>query len=135
MSNVYTASTVIAADPERVFEYVRVPENQTAWAVNFVRSTEPVGDGRYVMETPVGRLTYRVVSEERQGVVDFVFDGPGEPVMPGRVVRHAKGSIYMLTITRAPGMPEADWERGCLGLDEELEELKRILEATTPASG
>ena len=130
MSNVYTASTVIEAPPERVFEYVRVPENQLEWGVNFVRSTRPLGDGRYVMETPFGELTYRVVADPASRVVDFVFESPhGESILPSRVVPHARGSVFTFTITRAPGMDAAGWEAGQHGLDEELGRLKQILEA------
>jgi uncharacterized protein YndB with AHSA1/START domain len=60
MSASYTATTFIDADPERVFEYVRVPENQPSWAINFVRSTRPLSDGRYAMQTPAGELIYRI---------------------------------------------------------------------------
>ena len=130
MSNVYTASALIGAEAERVFEYVRVPENQPEWATNFVRSTRGVSDGRYVMETPFGEMTYRVEADAGTGVVDFVFESPhGETVLPTRVVRHPAGSVFAFTITRAPGASDAEWEQGKRGLDEELERLKTILEA------
>lgn len=129
MSTVYTATTVIARSPDDVFDYVSVPENQPDWAVNFVRSTSPLGDGRYVMESPFGPLTYRVRTDRDCGTVDYLFGTPeGDSIMPSRVVPHARGSIFMFTITRAPGMPEEDWQRGQAGLDDELHHLKVVLE-------
>jgi hypothetical protein len=38
----YTSSVVIDRSPDDVFGYVRVPENQPEWAINFVRSTRPL---------------------------------------------------------------------------------------------
>ena len=129
MTNVYTASTYIDANPAEVFEYVRVPENQPRWALNFVRSTRPTGGGRYVMETPAGPMTYRVEADPHRGTVDFIFEGPqGESLLPARVVPQGKGSIFTFTITRAPEMDDQAWEAGRRGMDEELAHLKRLLE-------
>lgn len=129
MSTVYTATAVIERSPADVFAYVSVPENQPEWAINFVRSTSPLGDGRYVMETPFGPMTYRVDADAARGTVDYWFDGPaGESVLPTRVVPHARGAIFMFTITRAPGSSEEDWQHGRIGLDEELTHLKAKLE-------
>ena len=130
MSNAYTASTVIAAAPDAVFDYVRRPENQPQWAVNFVRATAPLGDGRWTMETPFGQLVYRVETDDARRVVDFVLETPaGESVLPTRVIPHARGSVFTFTITRAPQASDADWEGGKRGLDEELARLKELLEA------
>ena len=77
MSTSYTATVFIEAGPDRVFEYVRVTENQPAWAVNFALSTRPRSDGRYVVRTPFGEMVYRVEAEPRCRTVDFVFETPG----------------------------------------------------------
>ena len=132
MSASYTATTFIEAAPERVFEYVRVPENQPSWAINFVRSTRPLSEGRYAMRTPAGELIYRIEEDPRCRTVDFVYETPeGEKTMilPTRVVAHGSGSVFTFTVHRQPGMSDADWKQGRRGLNEELEELKRRLEA------
>ena len=130
MTNAYTATVYIAASPAKVFEYVRVPENQPAWAVNFVRSTRPTTGGRYVMETPAGAMVYRVEADPKRGTIDFIFDGPGgDSTLPARVVPHGGGSIFTFTITRTPEMNDQAWEGGMRGIDEELEHLKRLLES------
>jgi uncharacterized protein YndB with AHSA1/START domain len=129
MSTVYTATIVIERPPADVFAYVSVPENQADWAVNFVRSTSPLGDGRYVMETPFGPMTYRVEADAARGTFDYRFETPdGESVMPTRVVPHARGAMFMFTITRARGSSDEDWQRGRVGLEEELTHLKARLE-------
>jgi hypothetical protein len=131
--SVYTGSTLIEAPLELVFEYVSVPENQPEWAVNFVRATRPLGDGRHVMQTPVGEMTYRVEADASRRTIDFVFEtAQGESVLPTRVVRHPAGSIFTFTIVRQPGMPDEAWEDGKRGLDEELAVLKRRLESSLP---
>jgi hypothetical protein len=130
VNDAYTATTVIERDPDDVFHFVSEAENQPRWAVNFVRSTRPIGDGRYTMETPVGELTYRLEADATRRVVDWVFETPGgETVMPARVVPHAAGAVFSFTIPRMPGTDDVAWERGRNGLDEELETLKALLEA------
>jgi hypothetical protein len=132
MSTSYTATTFVEADPDRVFEYVRVPENQPSWAINFVRSTRPLSDGRYTMQTPAGELIYRIEQDSRCRTVDFVYETPeGETTMilPTRVVPHGGGSVFIFTIHRQAGMSNVEWEGGQRGLEEELVELKKLLEA------
>ena len=130
MPTSYTATVFIEAAPDRVFEYVRVPENRPAWALNFALSTRELSDGRYVMRTPFGEMVYRVEAEPRCRTVDFVFETPGEEnLLPTRVVPHGPGAVFTFTIHRVPGMSDAEWEGGRRGLDEELAELKKLLEA------
>jgi hypothetical protein len=130
VSTSYTATVFIGAAPDKVFEYVRVPENQPSWAINFALSTRPLSDGRYVMRTPFGEMTYRVEVDRRCRTVDFVFESPdGENVLPTRVVPHGPGAVFTFTIHRVSGVSDADWEGGQRGLDEEVAELKRLLEA------
>ena len=127
----YTATTFVEADPDRVFDYVCVAENQLAWAINFVRSTRPLSDGRYAMRTLAGELIYRIEEDSGCRTVDFVYETPeGETTMilPTRVVPHGRGSVFTFTIHRQPGMSDLEWEEGQGGLDEELMELKRLLE-------
>jgi uncharacterized protein YndB with AHSA1/START domain len=129
MNDAYTATTVIERDSEEVFRFVSEPENQPRWVINFVRATKPIEDGRYVMDTPVGELTYRLETDPARRVVDWVFETQaGETVMPARVVPHPAGAVFTFTIPRMPGADEAAWERGRRGLDEELQELKNLLE-------
>jgi hypothetical protein len=131
MSTSYTATTFIEANPDYVFEYVSVPENQPSWAINFVRSTRSLSDGRYAMQTPAGELIYRIEYDSRCRTVDFVYETPeGETTMilPTRVVPHGRGSVFTFTIHRQPGMGDVEWEGGQRGLDEELAELKKLLE-------
>ena len=130
MTSAYTATVYIAASPAKVFDYVRVPENQPEWAVNFVRSTRPTTGGRYVMETPAGAMVYRVEADPQRGTIDFIIEGPeGDNILPARVVPHSGGAIFTFTITRTPDMNDQAWEGGMLGMDEELEQLKRLLES------
>lgn len=127
--DVYTASTAIQAPPDTVFGYLAEPANQPNWAVNFVRSTRPVDDGWWVMDTPVGEITYRIDVEPTYRVADWVMNGPtGEMVMPARVVPLAQGSLMTFTIIRGPGQTDEAWEGGKRGMDEELGVFRDILE-------
>src|SRR5262249_13559722 len=126
----YTSTVLIEATPEQVFAYAKVPENQPSWAINFVRSTRKVGEGTYVMTTPYGDMTYRVRSDASTRTIDFVFETPqGENVLPARVSPCGPGSIFTFTILRMPGTPDAEWAQGKKGMDEELLQLKKLVEA------
>lgn len=128
-ADAYTSTVVIKVDPAIVFEYARKAENQPKWATNFVLSTKELGGGRWQMETPFGAMIYRVESDAKLGTIDFVFETPaGDQVTPARVVPHPAGSLFTFTITRAPGTPDDAWEQGKHGMDEELVNLKAILE-------
>lgn len=130
MPNVYTASIAIDSPPERTFAYVSTPANQPEWAVNFVHSTRALPDGRLAMETPVGELVYRLDADPARGTVDWIFETPaGENILPARVVPSGEGSLFTFTITRMPGQSDEAWQQGRAGLDEELQHLKRLLEA------
>jgi uncharacterized protein YndB with AHSA1/START domain len=125
----YTSTVVIEAPPESVFGFVRTPDNQPRWAVNFVRSTRPIEGDRYVMETPFGEIRYRIDADPDRLVLDWILlSEGGESILPARVTPHARGSVFSFTITRAPGASDEEWERGQRGLDEELQVLKRLLE-------
>lgn len=127
--DVYTASTSIQAPPDHVFDYMADPANQPNWAINFVRATRTADDGWWVMDTPVGEITYRVDVEPTRRVADWVMKTPaGEVVMPARVVPLAGGSLVTFTIIRGPGQPDEAWEQGRRGMDEEISVLRDILE-------
>jgi hypothetical protein len=49
-------------------------------------------------------------------------------ILPTRVVPHGSGSVFMFTIHRQPGMGDIEWEGRQRRLDEELAELKKLLE-------
>lgn len=127
----YTSTMPIGTNPDTVFAFLADPLNQPRWAVNFVKSTRPAGDGTYVMETPIGEIPYRFDAEPSRRVVDIVLLTPaGEQLLPLRVTPHGPGSIVTFTIARTPGQPDAAWEAGTAGLDEELATLRDLLEAS-----
>ena len=49
--------------------------------------------------------------------------------LPTRVVPHGPGSVFIFATHRHPGMGDVEWEGGQRGSDEELTELKKLLEA------
>jgi hypothetical protein len=42
---------------------------------------------------------------------------------------HGRGSVFIFTVYRQPSMGDVEWEGGQRGLDEELTDLKKLLEA------
>jgi hypothetical protein len=106
-----------------VHRHVCVAENQPAWAINFVRSTCPLSDGRYAVRTPAGELIYRIEEDSGCRTVDFVYETPeGETTMilPTRVVPHGRGSVFTFTIHRQHGMSDLEWEEGQRGSTRSL---------------
>ena len=134
MSIVHTGTVVIAASPDRVFDFVRIPENQLRWAT-FVRSTRPLGDGWHEMETMFGeRRRYRLETDPTTHTADLVMETQGGVVvLPTRATPHARGSVYTFTIIRPPSLPDDAWAASCAGLEDELAVLRQVIEAESEA--
>ena len=63
------------------------------------------------MQTPAGELIYRIEDDSRCRTVDFIYETPegeGTMILPARVVPHGRGSVFMFTIHRQPGMGDLE---------------------------
>ena len=128
--NSHTQSITLECRPEAAFEFLSNPENLPKWATGFCRRIRNEG-GHWIAETPEGEVEVRLVTAPEQGVVDFhLSPEPGlELIALSRVVPNGDGAEYLFTQHQPPGMPEEIFRNQVRTLREELQVLKRILEA------
>ena len=125
-------SLEILAPRERVFEFLRRPENLPHWAHAFVSA----GDGRARLETPAGAVdvALSVSAHAETGVVDWRLSFPDGSVgvAQSRVTETTRGtSIYSFVLHASPvalEQVEGPLEAQRAQLRSELAALKALLE-------
>jgi hypothetical protein len=125
-----TLSVSIASDPDKVYEFVSNPKNLPKWATTFCRSVRR-SEGEWVIDTPQGPMTIRIVGHNDFGVLDhYVSLTPGTEVMvPMRVVPNGSGSDVIFTLFQSPGMSDEKYAEDIRLVERDLGTLKEILEA------
>ena len=127
-----TYSITIACDPKKVFNFVAKPENLSQWATGFCRKIARDAQ-HWIVDSPQGKIRMRYVADEKTGVVDFYMSpAPGvEGVATSRVIPNGKEAEYLFTMFQAPDMSDELFEKEGQVLQEELANLKSILEGRT----
>lgn len=126
-------SCVIAASPSEVYVFASVPENLPLWAAGLA-GADVERDGELLrVESPMGLVTVRFAPPNDFGVLDHDVTLPTGAVVnnPLRVVAHPGGAEVVFTV-RQLDLPDADFERDCASVAEDLGRLKRILEVRPP---
>ena len=122
-----TVTTVLAAPPERVFDYMSDVRNLPRWATEFARELRREGD-RWIVRNNLGELVFEIRSDERTGVIDMLA-GPTPDelaVFPTRVVELPGGqTAYSFTMFQAPGMPDELFESQHESLRREFANIER----------
>jgi hypothetical protein len=114
---------------DEVYTYAVDPENLPEWAPGLGSAVENV-DGRWYVETPMGRVRFAFVEHNAYGVLDHEVTLPsGEAIYnPMRVIRHGDGCEAIFTLRRSPGMNDDEFERDANAVAADLGRLKRIVE-------
>lgn len=125
-----TLTVSIARDADAVYQFVSHPENLPRWATAFCQSVRKV-DSDWVMQTPVGEMKVRFVPANAFRVADhFVSPTPGvEIYIPLRVLPNGAGCEVVFTLFRQVNMLAADFARDLELVRNDLQSLKRVLEA------
>jgi hypothetical protein len=122
-----TVTTVVPADPERVFDYMSDVRNLPRWATEFARELRREGD-RWIVRNNLGELVFEIRADARTGVIDMLA-GPSPDelaVFPTRVVGlPGGGSAYSFTMFQAPGMPDELFESQHESLRREFANIER----------
>ena len=124
-------SAWIARPADEVYDYARRPANLPSWAAGLGSEVEEV-DGRWVADSPMGRVVVAFAPPNDFGVLDHDVTLPsGETVHnPMRVVPDADGSEVVFTVRRRPGVSDEDFARDAAAVTADLATLKGILEGT-----
>jgi hypothetical protein len=122
----------ISAPKQKVFEYLRVPENLPRWAQAFVSA----GNGRARLETPVGAVdvALEVSADAPAGTVDWRLEFPDGSVglAQSRVTATTRGTCIYSFVLHAPPVAleqiEGALEIQSATLRSELATLKALME-------
>jgi hypothetical protein len=123
-------STVVAADPKRVYAFAGDPRNLARWASGLGAAVDE-GDGRLVVDGPLGRVTVRFAPANEFGVLDHDVELPsGETVHnPVRVLAHPAGAEVVFTLRRLDGVSAEEFESDASTVAADLERLRELAEA------
>ena len=115
-----------------VYDYASNPANLPTWAPGLCTAIEHV-DGRWIAESPMGRIVIEVAPPNEFGVVDHdVTVESGETFHnPMRVIPDRTGCEIVFSVRRRPGMSDEDFERDSTAVQADLVALKRLLEKTS----
>jgi hypothetical protein len=125
-----TKTINIKAVLEKVWDYVDDLSKWAEWAIHNVQSVQESNNGFWLMHGPRGASKVKMNSEKTKGILDHDFIDPGEGhwSVPCRVVTGSVGSHFMITFTKPEKMPDEAFATGMKLLDEELSQLKAIME-------
>lgn len=124
-------STWIDRPARDVYAYVANPANLPSWAAGLSGSIEEI-DGRWVAESPMGRVQVAFVADNPFGVVDHDVTVPsGETFTnPMRVIAAGDDACEVVfTLRRQPAMTDEAFEADAGAIVADLATLKRLLEA------
>jgi hypothetical protein len=126
-----TKSVQIECSADQAFRFLAEPLNMPQWAIHNLKSIKPAGGGSWTIETPRGEGGFVPHFDGAYGILDHEFIDPkeGKWSVPARIVSIAAGvSVYMITLTKPPQMPEEMFAKAMALMDEELQTLKEVLE-------
>lgn len=116
----------VASDP------ARLPE----WAAGLGGSVERV-DGRWVLDSPGGRVVVEFAPPNAYGVLDHTVVLPtGETVCnPMRVIPDGDGCEVVFTLRRQPSMTDDELARDAAAVAADLATLKTLMESAPAGAG
>ncbi|HYN96557.1 MAG TPA: SRPBCC family protein [Pilimelia sp.] len=117
-----------------VYDYASDPSHLPEWAPGLGSSIDVV-DGRWTMESPMGRIVVSFAPRNEFGVLDHhVTLASGETFYnPMRVTSVGAGSEIVFTLRRQAGRSDEDFERDANTVLADLLRLKRLMERPRPA--
>jgi hypothetical protein len=112
-----------------VYDYASNPANLPAWATGLGASVEEV-DGRWLAESPMGRVEVAFAARNPYGVLDHDVTLPsGETVHnPMRVIVDGPACEVVFTLRRRAGVTDAELRADAAAVAADLARLKRVLE-------
>jgi hypothetical protein len=120
----------ISRPAAEVYDYASNPANLPEWAPGLGSSVEYV-DGRWLVDSPMGRVSVAFVPRNEYGVLDHDVTMPSGEIVynPMRVTKDGSGSEVVFTLRRLPGMSDEDFGRDAKAVAADLARLKQVLEA------
>jgi uncharacterized protein YndB with AHSA1/START domain len=113
-----------------VYDYAADPAHLPEWAPGLLTSIEPQPGGRWVAESPMGRIVLDWAPRNEFGVLDHdVTVASGETFHnPMRLLPDGDGCELVFTVRRRPEMSDEEFERDAAAVRADLLALKKIVE-------
>jgi|SRR5829696_4062651 len=123
-------STAIDRPADDVYDYVTAPLNLPSWAAGLADQPVQHVDGRWVVDSPLGRVVVAFVGRNELGVADHDVTLPsGETVRnPMRVVPNGDGCDVVFSVRRRPGMTDAELTADIDAVSRDLAALRAVME-------
>ena len=112
-----------------VYDYASDPANLPRWAPGLGSSVEKA-DGRWFVETSMGRVGFAFVPRNDLGVLDHDVTLPTGEVAhnPMRVIADGSGCKVVFTLRRRPGMSDDEFREDAAAVAADLTRLRQALE-------
>ncbi|MET8826967.1 SRPBCC family protein [Streptomyces sp. NPDC004610] len=123
-------STRIDRSAADVYAFASAPSNVPAWAAGLGRAMEHA-DGRWIADSPMGRVEVAFVPVNDYGVLDHDVILPSGEVVhnPVRVIPDGPGaSEVIFTLRRRDGMTEEQFRQDAAAVRRDLATLKGVME-------
>jgi hypothetical protein len=133
MNDVLNLSIYIDCPPTEVYEFVSDPRHLPLWAAGLAQSKVKREGDEWIVEAPFGRARVKFVPKNSFGVLDHdvQLDSGITVHNPMRVVPHGKGSEFLFTLIRQPGMSEEKFAEDKAAVQKDLKTLKNLLESNS----
>ncbi len=136
MNDVFNLSIYIDCPPTEVYEFASDPRHLPLWAAGLAQSEVKRDGDDWVVEAPFGKARVKFAPKNQFGVLDHdvQLDSGVSVHNPMRVVPHGKGSEFLFTLIRRPGMPDEQFEQDKATVQKDLKTLKNLLESSSKRS-
>jgi hypothetical protein len=123
-------STTIDRHVDVVYAYVTDPANLSNWAAGLADSPLRQIDGRWLADSPLGRVTVAFVDSNDLGVADHDVTLPsGETVTnPMRIFANGDGCDVVFSVRRRDAMSDADLAADVEAVARDLAALRSLME-------
>ena len=123
-------STTIECPAGDVYDYASNPLNLSTWAAGLAHRDVELVDGRWVVDSPMGRVVVAFAPSNDFGVLDHDVTLPaGETVRnPMRVIPNGDGCDVVFTVHRRPGTSVTDFAADVDAVTADLAALRALME-------
>jgi len=123
-------STTIDRAADEVYDFVVDPRNLSSWAAGLAGRDVELVDGRWIAESPMGRVVVAFADRNPYGIADHDVTLPsGESVRnPMRVIPNAGGCDVVFTVHRRDGVSADAFAADVAAVTADLGALQRLME-------
>lgn len=126
-----TKTIDIKCSADQLFNFISNLSNWPKFAIHNILAISKGEDEYRIIETPRGEGKLKMSAVKDLGIIDheFIDASEGKWTVPARIVPTPTGCHLMMTFTKPELLPKDIFEQGMLLVDEELAQLRNIMES------